>query len=337
LYDIKKLLVLLSKLLDGNFNIVAKKVLERLLKGDSEFNKLLQQWLKEVTEQNRIDINGTTFNHIMAEYKTVLTHDKAMLSGVSRDLLLSSVSTAFIILTRFAVGGQKIPINSKETSDTWLKLESDKVLAAIKHNSLGQWNLSLDQYADKILKDVKQIAINGILKGQNPRTTAYDIIDATTAYPYWQAETLMRTLQLTGYRDAMVVHQLSNSNIIESQIRIAALDDRTCMACVVLHGTELLIGERVDDHYNGRCTSISVVKGYDKPEVETGIDWFKGLSKTKQAEMMGYSIYDAWINGAITFNDFPVHINDPVFGAMIQEASLKGMLGTQAQKFYKNR
>jgi len=52
--------------------------------------------------------------------------------------------------------------------------------------------------------------------------------------PGYTANTLMRTLQLTSYRDATAASQNANISIIDQVIRIAALDDRTCLSCITL-------------------------------------------------------------------------------------------------------
>lgn len=108
-----------------------------------------------------------------------------------------------------------------------------------------------------------------------------------------------------------------------------------CMACVVLHGTKLRIGERVNDHRLGRCTSITQLKGRPRT-IRTGIDWFNGLNDSQQQQQMGAAAWAAWKDGAINLQDFPKPAMDKVFGQVILEASLKGMLGDAARNYYQN-
>lgn len=107
-----------------------------------------------------------------------------------------------------------------------------------------------------------------------------------------------------------------------------------CMSCVALHGTVLRPDERINDHWNGRCESVTVVKGRTPPNVETGEAWFERQPETRQRAMMGASEYRAWQDGAITLRDYPRTYTDPVFGEMVAANSLKGMLGDQARRYY---
>lgn len=83
------------------------------------------------------------------------------------------------------------------------------------------------------------------------------------------------------------------------------------------------------------CTSVGILKG--RPvNVQTGADWFGSLSEAQQREQMGPGAYAAWQAGAIRLEDFPHRYDDPVFGQMIRENSLKGLLGDAARNYYQN-
>jgi len=43
----------------------------------------------------------------------------------------------------------------------------------------------------------------------------------------------------------------------------------------------------------------------------------------------------AWRAKEIKLSDLARPTNDPVFGDMVQEASLRGLLGTQAERYYR--
>jgi len=62
-------------------------------------------------------------------------------------------------------------------------------------------------------------------------------------------------------------------------------------------------------------------------EVQTGEDWFAGLGEERQRAQMGDSAYELWRGGRLELRDFVQPYTDPVFGEMVREASVKGMLG----------
>jgi hypothetical protein len=160
-----------------------------------------------------------------------------------------------------------------------------------------------------------------------------DLLTLVGGMPFAQAESLLRTLYLTAYRRATVASYLENADILEYHVWVATLDNRVCISCVVKHGTKLPLNQMVNDHHRGRCTSVAKIKGVPL-NVPTGVDWFNSLPPDQQIDKMGYSAWLAWQDGAIDLSDYPTPYNDPVFGEMLAAASLKKLLGPQAEKYY---
>jgi len=208
----------------------------------------------------------------------------------------------------------------------WNVPDPEAVNRLVGYVNSDAWAVELEAYPDRVLETVRNQAVRGLVEGWNPLTTARMIRQMAEGVPAAQANTLMRTVQLQSYRDAAVIQRMANADILTEQIRIAALDARTCMACVALHGTRLPIDERINDHFNGRCTSISVVRGRPR-DVQTGEEWFGGLPEERQRAQMGDSAFELWKGGRINLRDFVQPYQDAVFGEMVREASVKGMLG----------
>jgi len=208
----------------------------------------------------------------------------------------------------------------------WNVPDPEAVNRLVGYVNSSAWQAEMARYPQQVLDTVRNQAIRGIAEGWNPLATARLIRQMAEGVPARQANTLMRTVQLQAYRDAAVIQRVANQDILTEQIRIAALDARTCMACVALHGTRLAIDERINDHHNGRCTSISVVRGRPR-DVQTGEEWFSQLPEERQRAQMGDSAFELWKGGRIELRDFVQPYTDPVFGEMVREASLKGILG----------
>jgi hypothetical protein len=68
---------------------------------------------------------------------------------------------------------------------------------------------------------------------------------------------------------------------------------------------------------------------------ETGAAWFARQSAATQQALMGPSMWDAWRAGEFAFSDLSVPYQDDVYGEMLREASLKGLLGKRAQNYYR--
>lgn len=215
----------------------------------------------------------------------------------------------------------------------WNTPDPEAVQALIERTQLPAFEQALSRFGDGVADAVRAVLLRGLVTGGGPLALARELRGVIADVPRHQAATLARTLQLTAYRDATAVHQAANGHLIERVIRIAALDDRTCLSCIALHGTEIPIGSRVDDHWNGRCVAVSQVRG--RPlAVQTGEDWLRGLPAERQQAIMGPAKFAAWQAGAVQLSEFVHRVTDPVFGNMVQEASLRGLLGEARSRQY---
>lgn len=168
---------------------------------------------------------------------------------------------------------------------------------------------------------------SGVALGYNPRKTAAIIQDAF-GQGLTDALRQVRTVQLWSYRESARATYLVNSDVVESWLWSAHIgDSRTCMACVSQHGTEHLLSETLNGHYNCRCAMVPVVKGFDRAITETGEEWFNKQNEVTQSAMMGKSKHAAWKEGRFEFSQLATEHNDPVYGMMKTEQSLKALLG----------
>ena len=203
-------------------------------------------------------------------------------------------------------------------------------------------------YADIIGKAIRQ----GLSQGWSPIRTAREARKYAENLPLSAAENITRTLQLTSYREASLNMEVLNGRYIEKKIRVAKLDGRTCLTCIDLHGTELAVGERVDDHYRGRCDSILIPVGGSMPATmqadskpgqrnfvpfQTGSEWFAGLSPERQAQQASFLKSPAKLkayNDGVPLADFVGDHEDDVFGHQYVEQSLFRAIGSDAQGYY---
>lgn len=216
----------------------------------------------------------------------------------------------------------------------WKQPQADVVNQLVNYTNSKAWADQLDQYGPDVAQKVANVALLGVVDGQGPRQIASDVTAAVDAIPRSEAEQLMRTLQLTSYRQASTANYVANADIVDHCIRVEALDDRTCIPCIFLNGTELEVGETPDEHENGRAVAVPVVKGFER-DIQSGEDWLDGLGEDRQRKIMGDANYNAWSAGEVQLGDFVQHRVDPLFGPMIREASLKGLLGDKAKQYYK--
>jgi SPP1 gp7 family putative phage head morphogenesis protein len=216
---------------------------------------------------------------------------------------------------------------------SWNRVSIDAISQLIDFTGQPGWQDLLKQYGGSVSQVAGRIALAGFLDGANPLRVARELRQSIEGLPGAYANTLMRTLFLNAYRRATTESYKANSDIVEYAVRVATLDNRVCMACVLLHGTIIPLDEPLSDHWNGRCTSVAKLRGIPL-NIQTGRDWFLEQPDTVQQDMMGPAAFGAWQAGAIQLQDLLHTSEDPLFGGMVNVASLVSLLGDGAGAFY---
>ena len=171
---------------------------------------------------------------------------------------------------------------------------------------------------------VADALLEGVAFGYNPAKTAR-MFENVMGGGLTDAMRMTRTAQLYATREANRAMYVANEDIVSGWMWYASLDSDTCMACTVEHGTVHSNDESMDSHYNCRCTSIPVVIGYND-QVQTGTDWFQGLSEAEQRNMMGSSAYEAWKEGKFDLSDMVTRRHDDVYGEMLARTPLEQLI-----------
>lgn len=200
-----------------------------------------------------------------------------------------------------------------------------------------------ERLGPEVAQRVGDKLVEGIGLGVNPREVARLIRKELGLGLNWSLTTA-RTAQIWAYREVTRANYVANSHVVKGWTWQAALDDRTCMSCVAQDGTEHPPEDVLNGHHNCRCAAVPITKswrelGIDLPEtrqpVQTGREWFEGLSRFEQRKRMGPSMFKAWEAGEFDFADLSQPYTDPVYGEMLAEASLKGLLGDRAKQYYR--
>lgn len=151
--------------------------------------------------------------------------------------------------------------------------------------------------------------------------------------PRWRAETIARTEALRGYREtSRLTYQ--QSNVVGGWTWRAAIDRRTCAACVVMDGTEHPVTERLDGHPRCRCAMVPRTKTWGdihpdladlpdtRPPVRQGKEWLEAQPDTVKRALMGPGKFRAYQAGELTLDDLVARPHSPEWGTMRRERSL---------------
>lgn len=335
---------ILRQLLDGGFDATARVVNQAYVRELQ--SGILRQRLDELLEEagrlaetgRRLRPDNPVLRALLADLDDVLVRQTRLIEGVASELQASGVDAARSTARLFTLGEARLGAAFNVPDPRTLAQVVDFVTDPAFTDELA--SLPAD-----VLASVRRAVVQGVASGQGPHRIARHITDLVETFPRARANTLMRTLQLESYRRTDAAIALANSDVIDRRIRIATLDDRTCLACIALHGTELRTDESVDDHHRGRCIALNVARGATAPvsrrviegrvvEFRTGQEWFDALPDTRRLTIAGPANFEALSEGVVRLDDFVQPYSDPLFGDMIRQASLKGVLGSAAQAYY---
>lgn len=232
-------------------------------------------------------------------------------------------------------------------SSVWNRLSAEAVLRMIGflapdsplHQAL------VKQLGEAVAKGVEAKLLEGIALGYNPRKVARLIVKELGQGLTWSLRTA-RTAQLYAYREATRAAYAVNSEIVEGWVWHAKLGDgRTCISCIVQHGTVHPITETLNDHHSGRCAMLPMTVSWEslgfrglpdtRVKVPPGREWFEALSDGEQQRIMGKAKWAAWKAGKINWEQLSVEHDDDIYGTMRFEASLRELLGDDAEEFYR--
>lgn len=340
---------LIQGLLDRGYGRLVQPVLDSIARSTN--SGLIDRRLKELkSEAQRLAEQGqkltpdnVVFRAFVADLDVVMRENARRAADVAAAVQNSGVSAAGRIQRQLALPG----VTDQQLARMglrWNTPDPEAVARLVTYAESEAWANMLAKYGDDVLRIITDQAVRGIAAGWNPLRTAERVTTLTQTLPAHQANNLLRTLQITGYRDATAVHQQANIAIASQIIRIAARDTRTCLSCIAQHGDVIWDSDRdvnapilrVNDHHSGRCTSVMIVKGRSA-NIQSGIDWFNGLSEERQRQQRSFANnnakFEAYRAGEVGLRDFVEPYTDPVFGPMIREASLKGVLGEDARRF----
>jgi len=330
---------LLTRMIDRQYVQETAAVIRAI--GNGSTSGLMAQRLKELDAEaarlaklgERLTADNPVVRALLADFETTMQANSALVNGAAGAVQQSGVNAAGVVTRQLALPGYS-DVMLRAMGVQWNVPNPEAVARLVQYTNSDAWAELLAKYGNGVVQQVQLAAVRGMINGWGPLQSARELRRLVEGLPGYQANALLRTLQLTALRDAQVAHRVANRHIIQYQIRVAALDGRCCLACLALHGKEMALDERVDDHWNGRCTSIVKARWLDAPDVQSGEAWFAARSEAEQRAQMGDAAFEAWKAGKVDLRDFAQSTSDPVFGGMIREASLQGLLGVQAQEFY---
>lgn len=274
-------------------------------------------------EDKKLTPDNPVLRALIADLEPALKRAGSLIDGSAGQITGASATLAQAATRQMALPG----VNDQQLAQIgvrWNVPDPVAVAALVDYADKPGWETEIKKYPGLTIDTLLNQAVRGMAEGWGPARVARNIVAQTQTLPLAQATVLTRTLYLESYRSATALNQEVNKDILAEQIRIGTLDSRICMCCLALHGTKMPVGQKVVDHHAGRCTSIAVVTGRPRT-VQTGEQWFNSLPEAQQMSIAGPGAFEALKSGKAKVQDFVQRYDDPVFGEMVREASLKSL------------
>lgn len=223
---------------------------------------------------------------------------------------------------------------------TWDRLPNESVetlLGFLQQDS--QLSINLNQTLGiNAAQNFKNKLLEGIALGYNPNKIN-SLINQSLGEPLTWSLNSVRTTQNYAYRESTRANYVNNFEIVGGWKWFAALDGRVCLSCVNKHGQTFSTEQRLNDHHQGRCTQIPIIKdfkkfGLEETQIELGENWFNRLPTNQKIERMGQAKYNAYLAGEFRFTELSEVYQNDTFGEMLKEASLRSILGQERASHY---
>ena len=138
--------------------------------------------------------------------------------------------------------------------------------------------------------------------------------------------TIARTEQLRVYREAGR-QAYQESGVVTGYRRLATHDDRVCPACLFAEGQVYELDEPLDEHPNGRCAQVPIVKNLPPITWQTGPTWFNDQDAETQRSILGPGRYEAWQAGQFALDALISRSSDPTWGGSLTPTPLSDLTG----------
>lgn len=171
--------------------------------------------------------------------------------------------------------------------------------------------------------EITDALVEGVALGYNPRKVARQMRDAMAGNAQ-RALVVARTETQRAHRSA-TVESYRQSGIIQTYTRRAAMDARTCLACLLEDGRRYPVTEQFSDHPAGRCVAICDIPGVASPITQTGREWFEAQDADTQRKIMGDERFELWQSGQVPLDSMATIHTDPVWGESPRVVPLRAL------------
>lgn len=307
----------------------AREFREQLIRQeDAALREMSRQWVRmenKLTDQYRLLVQDILDRQARGE--TVprqmiynMQRYQQMMAEIAKELPEYDAEAVRIItkhqVESYTLGldaAEAVIMDTRPSDPMWNRVGKDaaQITAGFAGNGAPLGQLLQRDYGDLGVK-ITDALVEGVALGKGAFATAKDMRDIMGKEAYTRSVRIARTEINRAYRIANA-DQYKKSGVVTKVLRLCAKQANTCLACLMMDGDEVP-GGVLDDHPNGRCTTIAVTVGGIYPQWEHGDVWFEQQDEKTQRAIMGPGRYELWKKDGIDPRQMVMMKPNPVWG-----------------------
>jgi SPP1 gp7 family putative phage head morphogenesis protein len=178
----------------------------------------------------------------------------------------------------------------------------------------------------EVARRVSDELVAGVAEGQPARVIAARMRIAFGG-DLARSLTIARTETVRAYREASRETYVANAAVLRGWYWQAALDARTCVVCIAMHGTVFPVSARLESHVNCRCVPVPLTTAAPLPE--TGPEWFARQEPGLQRQVLGAAKFEAFREGKFELKDLVGVSHSERWGVSRYERPLSAILNEE--------
>jgi hypothetical protein len=239
----------------------------------------------------------------MEEQAASFAEDAArIIADAQADALEAGMQSARFAISASASAAYGITFNR-------LNISAVEAMIGFAGDGSPLWTLLLKDFGAAVDGLIRAL-VTGVATGQGVNKIIRAMIDGF-GMGLDRAILIARTETQRAYRMGAAA-QYRESGVVTGFMRLVKKEG-ACLGCLLLDGETFELKDEMDDHPNGRCVAVPIVRGVDPPEWEKGPEWLKKQSEEKQRAIMGDKRYELWKSG-VPLEDMASKVHDDVWG-----------------------
>lgn len=164
--------------------------------------------------------------------------------------------------------------------------------------------------------------VNGLALGLGPREIARRMAADGLSDGLNHLLLVTRDQYNRAHRLAALESYLRSGVVTGYVRRCARQEGRTCVACIALDGQEYRLEAEFEEHPQGRCTLIPLVREVNYDGLGSGQLWFESLGEEEQIATMGRGRWEAWRDGRLPWRRMVRRTTSAVWGTSVTPARI---------------